>query len=256
MDAGGSMQEHQFRPAEGRNGVSSVHSIAVISQRVCLVQRFALFSNVTPSECAQVLALAHEKEFSRRQSLFFEGDPVRQIILLTTGCVKVTQFGPNGSEVILRLAGPGEMVATNGSLSGGLHCSTAQALQASRALIWDVPAFEALSERIPALRRNTVNILCRRLNELEDRFREVSTQKVAPRLGSQLLRLVNQVGRRVEGAVEICLSQEELAQLTGTTLFTVSRVLSQWEQLGIVNTRREAVLVRDVQALSGLSEAG
>jgi CRP-like cAMP-binding protein len=253
------MQEHQpaATTAAGRRfPVNGAHNINIISQRVCMVQRFALFANIPASDCAQILALAHEKDFPRRQTLFFEGDSVKQIVLLTSGCVKVTQFGPNGSEVILRLTGPGELVAAFGSWAGGVHCSTAQTLQPSRALVWDIATFEAMSERVPALRRNTANILCRRLRELEDRFREISTQKVAPRLGSQLLRLVNQVGRRVEGAVEISLSQEELAQLTGTTLFTVSRVLSQWEQLGIVNTRREAVLVRDVNALAGLSEAG
>jgi CRP-like cAMP-binding protein len=104
------------------------------------------------------------------------------------------------------------------------------------------------------LRRNALMILNRRLQELEARFREISTQRVASRLSSQLLRLANQVGRVVAGSVEIGLSQEELAQLTGTTLFTVSRVFSQWEQQGIVSTRREAVLIRDVRALMGLAE--
>jgi CRP-like cAMP-binding protein len=56
--------------------------------------------------------------------------------------------------------------------------------------------------------------------------------------------------------VEIGLSREELAQLTGTTLFTVSRLLSQWEKQGIVSSRREAVVVCDVQALAALSEEG
>lgn len=66
--------------------------------------------------------------------------------------------------------------------------------------------------------------------------------------------LLNQVGRRVNGSVEIRLSREELAQLTGTTLFTVSRLLSNWNQRGIVSTRREAVSVNSLEALVQLAE--
>jgi CRP/FNR family transcriptional regulator, nitrogen oxide reductase regulator len=72
-------------------------------------------------------------------------------------------------------------------------------------------------------------------------------------LSHQLIRLLNQLGR-VNGGGEIRLSREELAQLTGTTLFTVSRLLSEWNQRGIVSTRREAVSVNNFQALAELGE--
>jgi CRP-like cAMP-binding protein len=68
--------------------------------------------------------------------------------------------------------------------------------------------------------------------------------------------LLNQLGRGTDQIVEIGLSREELAQLTGTTLFTVSRLLSQWEKQGIISSRREAVVVCNVQALAALSEEG
>ena len=64
-----------------------------------------------------------------------------------------------------------------------------------------------------------------------------------------LLRLVKQVGKESHGGVEVSLSREELAQMTGTTLFTISRILSKWGEQGFVLPRREAVLVRDQQRL-------
>ena len=48
------------------------------------------------------------------------------------------------------------------------------------------------------------------------------------------------------------LSREELAQLTGTTLFTISRILSKWADTGVVTPRREAVLIRDPQRLDSV----
>jgi CRP-like cAMP-binding protein len=76
---------------------------------------------------------------------------------------------------------------------------------------------------------------------------------VRSRLSSELIRLSDQIARSSRGDLEITLSRAELAQLTGTTLFTVSRLLCQWQSLGIVKIRREAVLVQDVDALARLS---
>ena len=90
--------------------------------------------------------------------------------------------------------------------------------------------------------------------ELEERFREVATERVAPRVARQAVRLLEKIGRCVNGKIEITLSREELAQMTGTTLFTVSRLLSAWEAQGMVNPRREVVTICDLSSLRAVSE--
>jgi CRP/FNR family transcriptional regulator, nitrogen oxide reductase regulator len=219
-----------------------------------LVQHSPLFAGVSVAECREILSAAHEKHFERRQTIFLEGDPVKHLILLTSGSAKIVQFGQNGTEVILWLKGPGEVVGAVGLHQQGCHCSMALALRASSALVWDAAVFDSMSQRSTVLRRNITHTLCQQLQELEERYREISTERVAVRLSNQLVRLLHQVGRPVNGSVEISLSREELAQLTGTTLFTVSRLLSAWNQRGIVNTRREAVSVLNFQALAQLAE--
>ena len=226
----------------------------VTHRRAALVQHFPLFSSIPIEECREIVYRAQQEEFSRRQTIYREGDPIGRIVFLISGCVKVTQLGQNGSEVILRLNGPGEVVGKVGLNKQACHCSMAQAVSASTALVWDADVFETLSQRFPVLRRNTLQGLSVRLEELEERFREVSTERVASRLSREIVRLLNQVGRPVNGTVEISLSREELAQLIGTTLFTVSRLLSDWDQRGIVSTRREGVAVNDLAALQQLAE--
>jgi len=225
------------------------------SQKTFAVQGFTLFSDVSPADCASIAAAAREKRFSRRQTIFSEGDPVQQVVMLLSGCVKITQIGLSGNEVILRLNGVGEVVGAFRLCAGCTHCSAAIAVQPCTALVWDAATFERLLERYPTFRRNTVRALEERLQEMEQRFREVSTEKVGSRLSSELLRLSNRLGRVTNGHLEISLSRNELAQLTGTTLFTVSRLLCRWQTLGIVSIRREAVLVRDFAALTQLSQA-
>jgi CRP-like cAMP-binding protein len=219
------------------------------------VQNSPLFSNISPMDCREILAAARKEVYARRQNIYLEGDPVRQIVLLTSGCAKIVQVGQNGCEVILRLNGPGDALGMAGLNTYTRHCSTAQALGACTALLWETSTFETLSERFPALRRNATHILCKRLEELQERFREISTEKVAARLSHEVVRLLYQVGRQVNGGVQINLSREELAQLIGTTLFTVSRLLSDWDQHGIVSAERESVTVKNLQALVELSES-
>ena len=222
--------------------------------RTALVQHYPLFAGISAVECREIASAAHEKQFTRRQTIFMEGDPVRRVVLLISGSAKVVQLGHSGAEVILGVRGPGEVVGTVGLRPQDRHNSTALALAPSTAFVWDAGVFETFSQRSMSLRRNIIQILCQHLHELEERYREISTERVSVRLSHQLVRLLNQLGRRVNGRLEIRLSREELAQLTGTTLFTVSRLLSDWNQRGIVSTRREAVSVDDFQALSHLGE--
>jgi CRP-like cAMP-binding protein len=227
----------------------------LLIQRASLLQRFPLFSDVSPSDCSSILSTAWERRFARRHTIFVEGEPVRQIFVLLSGCVKSTQIGPNGLEVILNLNWPGEIVGAFGSCVRGDHCSTAQTIQPSTLLLWNAANFESILGHFPVFLRSVLRVLEQRLQELEERFREVSTEKVSSRLSSELIRLSKKVGRDMEGNVELCLSREQLAKMTGTTLFSVSRLLCQWESQGIVNLRREAVLVRDVEALTVLSQS-
>ena len=227
-----------------------------LKQTALLVQGFSLFADLSPVDCAAVVSAAREKSFARRQTIFAEGDSVEQVIMILSGCVKVSQIGLSGNEVILRLNGSGDIVGAFRICAHCNHCSTATAVQPTLALVWDAGEFERLLGRFPRLHHNRILLLEERLREMEQRFSEASTEKVHSRLSGELLRLCKRLGRDGERLMEITLSRTELAQLTGTTLFTVSRLLCQWQSLGIVKIGREAVMVRDFAALTQLAESG
>jgi CRP-like cAMP-binding protein len=224
-------------------------------RRAALVHDFPLFAGVSHSDCREIVSLSGECKFSRGQTVFQEGDPVRNVFLLTSGNAKITRFGDNDTKVILRLVGHGELVDMTGFSEQSNHCSTAEALRNTTAFVWDTKAFETVMNRFRVVRRNLLNIVSQRLQELEERYREVSLEKVSTRLSRQLVRLFTQAGRRTNGTNEINLSREELAQLTGTTLYTVSRLLSEWKERGVVTARRQTVSVQDMEALRQLANS-
>lgn len=216
------------------------------------VQDFPLFAEISLNDRAQIVGAARERQFSRGQTIYIEGDNQRQVVLLTSGSAKMIQCGQDGSAVILRLCGPGELVGTLGVSLQAKYRSTSQAVTKCSALVWESTIFESLASRYPCLRLNVAYILYKQLEDMEDRFREISTERVASRLSRQVLRLVEQVGIPGNGSVEIKITREELAQLIGTSLFTVSRLLSAWDRQGIVTTRREGFSVNNPKALTEL----
>jgi len=220
-----------------------------IAERVVLMCASALFSGLSRQDCLEIASCAKARAFARDELLFMQGQPVRNLVLIQSGKVKLTQLSPNGNEVILWMNGSGDTVGIPANTSVASHSCSARAMEHCRALTWEYARLQQLLVQFPQIRNNINQILASRLNELEERFREIATEKVAKRLALALLRLLKQVGKESHGGVEVSLSREELAQMTGTTLFTISRILSKWSEQGFVLPRREAVLVRDPQRL-------
>jgi len=208
------------------------------------VESAPLFRDVSQEDFRRISAAARLKRLTRGDTLYWEGDTVNQVFLLISGFVKMSQLGSNGVEVILRLGTPGEVLGAERLFSTGRHSTTAQAIRGCGALVWDAAVFKAQVERLPVLHQNMMQSTCGYLQELEERFRELATEQVASRIVRQLIRLQAQAG-----SPEIGLSQEGLAQMTGTTVYTVSRLLSAWKARGLVNSRRQAVVISDAQSL-------
>jgi CRP-like cAMP-binding protein len=81
------------------------------------------------------------------------------------------------------------------------------------------------------------------IQEMQSRYRELATERVEQRICRTVLRLASQSGQKVEDSIELALSREDLAEMSGTTLHTVSRVLADWDRRGIVKAGRERVKI-------------
>jgi CRP-like cAMP-binding protein len=111
-------------------------------------------------------------------------------------------------------------------------------------------------DRYPRLVSNALTIVGLRLQELQNRYRELATERVEQRVARAILRLVRQSGKQVEDGVQIefPLSRQDIAEMTGTTLHTVSRLLSSWEQSGVLDGGRMRIVLRKPLALLAIAE--
>jgi len=216
-----------------------------VSDFNALLARCPLFSGLGSDVMAAVAREGVSRRCVRREALFRQGEPADAFIVLTSGRLKLVQTGADGQEVIVRYVGPGEMCAVVALFPGQEYPVTAEAVEPSEVVLWSRERLEQLMLAHPRLGLNAMRLLADRMRELTDRLREVSTQKVAQRVARALLRLARKAGRRTERGVliDMPLSREDLAKLSGTTLFTVSRLLSEWDAAGLVESGRERVVI-------------
>jgi CRP-like cAMP-binding protein len=212
-----------------------------------------LFSKIPHQDCEKIISNAYKKTVSQGQTLFKQDGRARRVLLLVSGCAKVIHLNSNGDEAIVRLSIPGDIHGVSRDCPSEGSCASVEALQLSRVLVWEALVFESLLQRFSTLSYNLSQILDQQLQNMEKRFSELATEHVPSRLLKEIIRLVDRVGHRSNGHFEINLSCEELAQMTGTTLFTVSRLLSAWERQGVLITGRRVVAVPDPQLLINLS---
>ncbi len=216
----------------------------------------ALLSGLSGEALAEVASRATVKRARGGSTIFREGEPAAAFYLVTAGRVKLTQAAADGHEVIVRIVGAADALAAVALFAGATYPATARAVSDTRLLVWSREALEEIFHRHPKVAVNALRIVSERLREAQDRMRELATERVAQRIARALVRLVRQAGRRVEGGVliDLPLSRRDVAEMTGTTLYTASRVLSEWEMRGIVKSGRGRVVVVRPHALVALAE--
>ncbi len=220
------------------------------------LQRVGVFQGIAPADLARIAQAARRRQIAADTFLFHQGDPAEVIYVPVQGRLKLTQITPEGHEVILRYVGVGEMTGATAAFGDTAYPASAETMAETIVLGWDNATMVELIERYPRLGLNILQLLSVRLQELQDRLREMSTERVERRIARALLRLVSQLGRKAGTGVliDLPLSRQDLANMTGTTLYTVSRVLSQWEVEGIVEAGREKVLIKHPPDLVVIAE--
>ena len=226
------------------------------SSHIDLLKPVTLFTGLDGLALRSVSDAARIRETKAGVSFFREGDPAESFFIVQSGSVKLTQITPEGHQVVLRLIGAGDPFGGVAAFGGGAYPVSAEAVTDVTALEWPGPVMASLMETYPKLAINAVRFVAARLHELQVQYRQLATEKVERRVARALLRLGEQAGRRTEAGVliDLPLSREDIAQMTGTTLYTVSRIISRFEADGLVEAGRQHIVIRDPQALVSVAD--
>jgi CRP-like cAMP-binding protein len=221
-----------------------------------LVSGLRLFAGLAADALDDILLEARAVHHPKNSEVFEQGQDAHSFFVLLHGHVRATKTTPNGQQVVVRYVTPGETFGVAIALGLAHYPATATAVDDSVVLAWPSSAWPRLSAKHPALADNTLQMVGARLQDSHTRVIEMSTEQVERRVAHALLRLMQQAGRKVEAGIEIDfpISRQDIAEMTGTTLHTVSRILSAWEDQGLVEGGRQRIVIRDPQRLLTLAE--
>jgi CRP-like cAMP-binding protein len=170
--------------------------------------------------------------------------------------VRISQSGSDGAQALVRLIGPGEMFGTVALFTDGRYPADAVTLTETFETSWGETELLGLMMRYPLIGINAVRILGRRLQEVQDRMRELATQRAERRIAHALVRLARQAGHGTSAGTTIHfpLRRKDVADMAGTTLYTASRTLTCWEKNGLILSRNRSLTVRNLSELQRIAE--
>ncbi len=220
------------------------------------IKEAALFAGLGADEVDTITSEAFFHSFGRGEFVFFQGDRASTVYLVTEGLIKLSLIGRDGEEVTIQYVGPGETFALVAAYKATVYPLTAQAERDSALAAWPGEALKRLFVSHPQLGLNSTQIITERTISFQNRLLELSTEKVERRIAHALLRLAHQIGQRTGRGVKIGmrLTRKDIAQLAGTTLYTVSRTLRKWEAEQILECSRAMILIRDPHRLVEYAE--
>lgn len=216
-----------------------------------------IFRGLEPDGLQALAASARIVQRDSGEFLLRQGEPATEFFVVRSGRLRLSQLSAEGHQIVIRFVGPGEGVGIVAVLGGIAYPLSVEAVEPVEVLSWGGEGYADLMAQHPVLAVEALGLIAGRFKGAMDQLRELSTQRVERRVAHALLRLAGQMGRRLaDGSIELDLplSQQDLAEMTGTTVFTVSRTLSGWESRGLVKTGRKRVVLRQPHDLVAIAE--
>ena len=206
---------------------------------------------LNPAEQDALRARAMIRTFPRGSALFHERQTADRVLVVLEGCVKLSRLSEGGKEVVLAIRGPGDLLGELAAIDGEPRSATATALEPVEAMSVAASDFRRFLEEHPPVALTLLNVVARRLRDADSKRVEFAAEDSMTRVAGRIVELSERFGDEVaQGlAIDLPISQEELAGWTGCSRDSVVNALQSMRGLGWIETHRRRIVVRDIDAL-------
>jgi len=222
-----------------------------------LIAGAPVFAGLDAEALDHILGKAQIVRLLKGDLAFQQGETADRFFMLLHGRLRVTRINAQGAQILVRFIAPKDMFGVAMAIGAKTFPGTATAAVESLALTWPNAAWAELVASYPSVAVKAMESLGARLQESQDRVLDLATQNVERRIAGAVLKLAREAGRETgEGLlIDFPLSRQDLAEMIGATLHTVSRTLSAWEARGLVDCGRQRVVVRDEKGLAAIADS-
>ncbi len=210
----------------------------------------ALFRDLTDEELRLVGSMFNERRYKKNEIIFFEEDTGNYMYVVKDGRVKVSRLLPNGKEMILAFREAGEYFGEMSLLDGGTSAATVTAVVPTVILVTTHREFQKLLDH-PKINSALLKMLCARCREAWSQIEVLTFHNADARIRTALHHLCRKKGKVTpEGTrIGLKLTHKELADMTGISRETATRVLSALQGEGVLRVESRRFIVTDPEEL-------
>ena len=222
---------------------------------VDLLRRCPLFAGLREEDLKRVRTIASLRRVGKKEILFGDGEEARGFYVILSGKIKLYKISSEGKEQILHVVSAPDAFAEAALFLEGTYPAFAEALSDAQLLFFPKRDFVHLIERNPQLSINIIVSLSHFLKKFASLIEELSLKEVSSRIAKYLIDLSLKLSREGKNPkeVELDLSKTQLASRLGTISETLSRTLAKMKARGIIDVRKNRILILDRESLEELA---
>lgn len=199
------------------------------AERVCM-HKVPIFSNLSPEEMSQIAEIITDKEYKKGENIYLSGALEERLYVINTGKVKIYKLSETGKEQIIRILYPGDFMGELSLFARSPLDTNAEALEATAVCIIDGDKLNQIIKEVPSIAVKIIEELSKRLQNAEGMIKSLGLQDVEQRVADILLKI-----SAGEDEFTLDISKKDLAAHIGTSQETLSRKLSAFQEIGIIN---------------------
>lgn len=210
------------------------------------------FQDLSEEQLSEVNKKFTANHYSKGETIYRQGDISTLLRVVVTGNVKLAAHTKEGESVLLEMLQPGNFFGNPSAAGKDVYNETAETQTSSCILSIRLSDFRETMNRYPSVAMSVLDITTNRLSESRQRIQHLSTLPVTKRIAHILVSLSNKFGEQHQYGllIQLPLSRKDLADMAGTSTETASRIMSQFQQDGLITSGRQWVAIKDMNALS------
>jgi CRP/FNR family transcriptional regulator, cyclic AMP receptor protein len=218
------------------------------------LQLVPFFSKLPPDEANDLARRLVRRRFSSGQIIFHHGDPGGLLYIINKGKVKIAHSTPEGHEALLAILGDGDFFGELALLDDSPRSATAEALVTTETLTLHREDFMRYIHNNPDFALHVLHIMAQHIRRLNSQISDIFFLDLPGRLARTLLHLAQQHGKvTAEGiAIDISLTQTDLAEMTGATRVSINKALGRFRRAKWVKVKGRRFIILDEDALKNL----
>ncbi|HET8865622.1 MAG TPA: Crp/Fnr family transcriptional regulator [Gracilimonas sp.] len=216
----------------------------------------SFFLDLKQEDLDEIVKRFSATHYREGDEIYYQGEPAHYLRVVVEGAVKLFRYTDEGKDVVLDILNPGSYFGSLKLLGSDVYTESTVAQSDCCILSIGLKDFREILQEYPSVGIAILEMSAEKLRSSQEQIKQLTTQPVEKRIANILLTLSEKFGENKEEGtlIQLPFSRKDLADMVGTTTESASRVMSNFQKEGIIETGRQWVAIKDIKRLRTIIE--